>query len=193
MKNIILFLGSILIFFFSGCSEKSCCNKKGCSTKQIKKNATSNHEKKMNKTKDNTCNQCGNTSCDESCTTNPTTSNGDSTMNEEILKGCEDKFSVNDKKKAEKLLSGGFIKKIKSIKELEMGYEFRYEEPISFAAELVEAITLDKKCASAYSLALVFERNSNVILYQYLASSKESKAEIGSMIEKFGLGYLLQR
>ena len=149
------------------------------------------HSKLNTTMKNETCSKCGKTSCDDTCSSNPAAS--DLETNAKRMEGCESQFTMEEKQIAEKLLKSGFIKRIKSINELEKGYELVYDEPLTFALQLLEIVGLEKKCASDYTLALVFDPKSTTMRYQYTASNQDKKDALKNNFITLGLGDLLEQ
>lgn len=133
------------------------------------------------KNKNETCDKCGKTSCDKSCSSNESSVNG---ISEKL---CSTKNTTELNAEAEAFKKMDVYKKISYVKELETGYEFIYENPSDkLAIELVDFLKLELKCCPTYNYALIVNSKPKTIHYQRFGSQK-IKDELKPYLQNIGL------
>ena len=79
------------------------------------------------------------------------------------------------------------FKMISSVKEIETGYEFIYENPSSeLSIELIDFLKLEIKCCPTYDYALFVDSKNKTIRYQRFGSEKV-KNELKVYFQMIGL------
>ena len=153
-------------------SEKSSCGS-SCSS-------TSKNKKMENKNE--TCDKCGKSSCDKDCS-----SQNSSSINGITDDVCTTKSMKQIEAEAEAFKKMDAFKKISSVKELETGYEFVYDNPSEkLKMELIDFVKLEIKCCPTYDYALIIDSKTNTFHYQRFGSPK-IKAELKEYFAMIGL------
>ena len=152
-KALLVMLTFSIPLFFASCEVQSCCGSK-------------KNKKDANTTSADACTKCGKTSCDKSCSANETSSiNG---ISDNL---CTSKTTAQIEVEANVFKKMDAFKKISSVKELETGYEFVYENPnAELKLELIDFLKLEIKCCPSYDYALIVDAKTNTIHYQRFRS-----------------------
>ncbi len=184
-KRILNFIAltSIVIAATSCNAIKNCGNKKnGSAARSCSNSCSSISKSKQMENKNETCEKCGKISCDKSCS-----SGTSSSMNGISESLCTTKTTEQIKAEAEAFRKMDAFKKISSVKELETGYEFVYENvDDKLTLELMDFLKLELKCCPMYDYALVTDARKKTIRYQRYGSP-EIKSELKAYLQMINL------
>lgn len=176
-KMILLSVGGILLivaaFFCFSCGETTCGD--SCKDKEHK------HVKNGSNEESEGCGGCGKNSCDKSCSSSP---ENDSTSLKSLIPSCNLSEPQLQKRKEE--LRKGIFSKVKSVTEIETGYQFTFEEPKEFSNDLLEFINFERNCCASFSYALIFDADNSATHLQ-MYGSKEIKAELKNGFLELGI------
>lgn len=182
MKNTILKLIAITgVISITSCNAiKNCGNKKDNASHSCSKSCSTFENKSM-ENQNETCDKCGKTSCDKSCSS---TSSSTSGISENL---CTTKTEEQIKAEAEAFKKMDAFKKISSVKEIETGYEFVYENADDkLTLELIEFLKLELKCCPTYDYAFLTDAKTKTIRYQRYGSPT-IKSELKAYLEMIEL------
>lgn len=177
MVNYLKTLGfASLLFTLTACNTNlAFCQKK------LGDSASKN--KKMTK-EIKVCDKCGQSSCDESCSSNPKNVSADGNRMKELIPSCN--LSSSEMVERKKFLQSDLTKKVVKVMELENGYDLIFHEPIEYSKELLEFINFERGCCSNFSFSLIFEPDNKATHLQ-IFGSKEIKAELAKGYKELGL------
>lgn len=103
-----------------------------------------------------------------------------------IAPSCNIK-GLSARKDAAKWLSENFYPHIKSVNELETGYELVFENPSSeFLSVIFDVVKQETECCPSFHLAVIIGPGKQFVRYQYYGS-KAIKEEMKTAFEAIGV------